>query len=69
MFHRSFYEAIGELPHEDQGYMYEAVLAYAMDGAEPELEGAEKAVFELMRPRLDADRESWRRRKAGRSTN
>ncbi len=52
-FFRSYYEAIKELEPEQQLEVYNALLSYALDGIEPSLSGAAKAVFMLMRPNID----------------
>ena len=44
VFYRSFYEAIKEIPLEEQGVVYNAIYGYALDGIEPELNGIAKAI-------------------------
>ena len=53
-FFRSYYEAIRELDPDQQLAVYNAMMSYALDGVEPELSGAAKAVFILMRPNIDS---------------
>lgn len=55
VFYRSFYEAIKRLPEDIQGKLYDAVFAYGLDGEEVELEGIEDAMFQLIKPQIDAN--------------
>ena len=55
VFYRSFYEAVKELPPEEQAVVYNAICSYALDGVEPELSGVAKAVFLLVKPQIDAN--------------
>lgn len=56
-FYRSYYEAVMQLPVRSRGMVLEAIVAYALDGTEPEtLTAIQKAVFILVRPTLDAGR-------------
>ncbi len=55
IFYRSFYEAISELPKENQADSYNAIMRYALDQEEIELTGTSKAIFSLVKPQLDAN--------------
>ena len=55
IFYRSFYEAISELPKENQADTYNAIMQYALDQEEIELTGISKAIFSLVKPQLDAN--------------
>lgn len=55
IFYRSFYEAISELPKENQADSYNAIMRYALDQEEIELTGISKAIFSLVKPQLDAN--------------
>lgn len=55
IFYRSFYEAISELPKENQADSYNAIMRYALDQEEIELAGISKAIFSLVKPQLDAN--------------
>lgn len=55
IFYRSFYEAIKELPMEEQGQIYNAIFEYALDFKEQNLKGICKTVFTLIKPQLDAN--------------
>ena len=53
-FHADYYRAGAELPKKDRLELWEALLAYAFEGVEPQLKGAPKAVFIALRARVDA---------------
>ena len=55
IFYRSFYEAINELPKENQADTYNALVKYAIDQEEINLTGIPKAIFSLIKPQLDAN--------------
>ena len=55
IFYRSFYEAISELPKENQADTYDAIMQYALNQKEIELTGISKAIFSLVKPQLDAN--------------
>lgn len=55
IFYRSFYEAISELPKENQADTYNAIMQYALNQEEVELTGIPKAIFSLVKPQLDAN--------------
>ena len=55
IFYRSFYDAINELPKENQADTYSAIAKYALDQEETELTGIPKAIFSLVKPQLDAN--------------
>lgn len=55
IFYRSFYEAICELPKENQADTYDAIIQYALNQEEKELTGIPKAIFSLVKPQLDAN--------------
>lgn len=55
IFYRSFYEAISELPKENQADTYNAIMQYALNQNEVELTGIPKAIFSLVKPQLDAN--------------
>lgn len=65
VFYRSFYEAIKEIPLEQQGIVYNAIYGYALDGVEPELNGIAKAIFLLVKPQIDANNSRYENGKKG----
>ncbi len=56
-FFRNYYEAVSdpgnELTLEEQGAIYNAIFAYMFDDTEPDLRGASKMAFNLLRVSLD----------------
>jgi len=54
VFYKSFLDAIECFPDEVQIVLYKAVTGYALNGIEPQLNGAEKGVWALIKPQLDA---------------
>ena len=55
IFYRSFYEAVSMLDDENRLAMYDAIMNYALNGSEPKLSGPVAAMFELVRPQVDAN--------------
>lgn len=62
IFYASYYDGISELPEEDQGKLYVALMKYAFSGKDPELTGALSMAFKFIKPTLDAN---IKRRMAG----
>ena len=59
IFYRSFYEAINELPRENQVDAYNAIMQYALNQKEIELTGIPKAIFSLVKPQLQANYKNY----------
>ena len=55
IFYRSFYEAIKEIPEQEQLNVYKAITEYALNHKEIEITGISKAIFTLIKPQLDAN--------------
>ena len=55
VFYRSFYEAIKCLTPAEQLNCFNAIAQYALDGEEPEVEGAAKGIFLSVKPQIDAN--------------
>jgi len=55
IFYRSFYEAIKELPKDNQAEIYNAIFEYSLNFKEIELSGVSKTVFILIKPLLSAN--------------
>lgn len=55
IFYRSFYEAIKEIPDEEQLNIYKAITEYALNQNEIQITGVSKAIFTLVKPQLDAN--------------
>lgn len=55
IFYSSYYDAISELPPEEQGQIYKAIIDYGIAQVEPtNLTPAGKMCFKLIRPTIDA---------------
>lgn len=55
IFYRSFYEAVKDLPIDEQGKIYNAIFNYSLNFKEDKLTGVSKAVWTLIKPQLDAN--------------
>lgn len=55
IFYRSFYDAIKEIPEQEQLQVYKAISIYALEQEEIKLSGISKAIFSLVKPQLDAN--------------
>ena len=65
LFYRSFYEAIKDLPSDDQLALYNATALYGLDGVTSELEGFAKTCFTLIQPVLEKSRRNVRNGRRG----
>lgn len=65
VFYRSFYESIKRLPPEDFKNCFLAIAEYALNGTEPETEGIERTVFELIKPQIDSNNQRYENGKKG----
>jgi len=61
VFYRSFYTSFKQLSDEQAGRMFKCVVEYALDNVEPKLDGVEGALFELVRPQIDASARRYER--------
>ena len=52
-FFRSYWDALRTLPEADRVKMYDAIMGYALDGIEPDLDGYLVGMFMLLRPNID----------------
>ena len=59
IFYRSFYEAIKELPKENQLEIYNAIAEYSLNFKEVELSGLSKTIFTLIKPQLEANNKKY----------
>jgi hypothetical protein len=55
IIYRSFYEAIKELPKENQADVWSAVYELGLNGKRIELTGISKTIFTLIAPQLEAN--------------
>jgi hypothetical protein len=65
VFYRSFYEALKTLPQDDKAKIYEAIIAYGLDGTPPSLEGYLASLFTLIKPQIDANNKKFENGKSG----
>lgn len=59
VFYRSFYEAIKCLDDSEAIECFKAIASYALDGIEPEIDGAAKAIFITVKPQIDANNRKY----------
>lgn len=59
--YRNWYEALNELKDDPELYMKiaNAILSYGLDGEIQNLNGAEKAIFRIMKDQMDVDKAKW----------
>jgi hypothetical protein len=55
IIYRSFFEAIKDLPKENQAEVWNAIFEYGLDFKEPKLKGISNTIFTLIKPQLDAN--------------
>lgn len=55
IIYRSFFEAIKELPKENQAEVWNAVYELGLNGNLIELQGISKTIFTLIKPQIDAN--------------
>ena len=55
VFYRSFQTAIDRLPEPGQLEIYRAIALYGLNREEPDLDGYPAAIFDIVRPQLDAN--------------
>ncbi len=65
VFYRSFFEALRNVPKKYRSEVYDAVFAYAFESCEPSLSGVPRALWELIRPQLDASQKRYENAKKG----
>ena len=59
VFYRSFYEAIKCLDDLEAIECFKAIANYALDGIEPEIDGAAKAIYITVKPQIDANNRKY----------
>ena len=59
VFYASFAEALKELPDKARLKIYDAIMAYALQGEDTEFTGIEKAVFSLIKPQIKANHQRY----------
>ena len=70
IIYRSFYEAIKDLPKEQQADAWNAIFEYGLNQTEVQLSGIVSTVFKLVKPQLDANLKRYENgNKGGRPKN
>ncbi len=68
-FFENYYKAISDpdngLTEEEQGRLYNAIFSYMFNGVEPELKGACRMAFQLIKPSLDLSKVRSEAKKKG----
>ena len=60
IFYRSFAEAIKKLKNDDERLaIYEAIIDYALDGIEPNIDDIPAMAFTLIKPQIDANNKRY----------
>jgi len=59
VFYRSFAQAISCLEDEQKLRVFDAIIEYGLNGNEIELSGAEKGIFILIKPQIDANNKRY----------
>ena len=59
VFYRSFYEALQNVPKKNRSEVYEAVFTYVFESQEPSVSGVTRALWELIKPQLDASQKRY----------
>lgn len=65
IFYASYYEAIKELPPEQQAKIYNAIFQYCFEGIEPSFLGTGKIIWTLIKPQIDANIKNYENGKKG----
>ena len=65
IFYRSFYEALKDLPPENQAELYTAIFEYSLNFKEVELTGLSNTIFKLIKPQLEANNQKYKNGKKG----
>jgi hypothetical protein len=60
IFYRSFFEALGDLPDENQLELFKAISNFSLNFEEPKLNGISKTIFTLIRPQLAANKAKYK---------
>lgn len=59
VFYRSFYDAIKNIPKDNQLEVYNAIMDYSMYGVDPDITGIALALFLAFKPQIDANNERY----------
>ncbi len=65
IFYASYKTSLDYLPHDKQLEYLCAIIDYALDGVEPNMDGAVRACFELIRPVIEKNNRLYENGKKG----
>jgi len=65
VFYRSFFEALRNVPKKHRTEIYDAVFMYVFEAHEPSFSGVPRALWELIKPQLDASQRRYEYAKRG----
>lgn len=65
VFYRSFFEALRNVPKKHRTEIYDAVFMYVFEAQEPSFSGVPRALWELIRPQLDASHRRYENARRG----
>lgn len=65
VFYASFYRAIMKMPRRTQLTLFIAIANFALNGEEPQLKGSSAALWDSIRPQLEANNRRWESGKRG----
>lgn len=70
VIYRNWVSSLNEIDDpETYKRIAQAIFSYGLDGDEPDLKGADKVIFQMMRDKLDEDREKWKAKSEKMSEN
>lgn len=65
VFYKSFYECVKEMPPEKALMMYDAIFQFVFFDKEPELQGLERGIFQMIRAQIVANNKKYESGKKG----
>lgn len=65
IFYKSFHDAIKTLPDNERLEVMDAIMMYAIDGQNVDLNGITKSIFTLIKPQIDANNKRFKNGKNG----
>lgn len=65
IFYRSFFETIKKIPKKDRLQLVEAICNYALNDEEDSLSSLNAAIFEMVKPQIDANTKRYENGKKG----
>lgn len=65
VFYKSFHKAIKQIPRKHRLVVYDAIFDYIFESQEPSLSGVSGALWDLIKPQLDANNVRYENGKKG----